>query len=61
MNCLNPKCREPMYARGLCKPCYNVARDLIAADETSWVELEHRRKVLPKKNSRFSYRHEFFR
>ena len=39
MKCLNPKCERPEKVRGLCWPCYQTARRLVARKETSWSKL----------------------
>ncbi len=34
--CLNPKCKLESYVRGLCRPCYSAARQLIKQGEVTW-------------------------
>lgn len=49
--CLRPGCEAPSRTRGLCKTCYQIARDLIRHDKTTWEELEKNKRILPSKLS----------
>jgi hypothetical protein len=40
------------YARGLCRSCYSVARDLVIIKQVvSWETLERKKKCLPKQTN----------
>lgn len=47
MKCLNPKCQSKGTRRGLCLTCYQVARALVIANQTTWEALEAKGKVKP--------------
>jgi len=47
-NCINPQCgRAKVYARGLCRTCYQQANFLIHSGESSWKEMEQLGLALP--------------
>jgi len=45
--CLNPRCKDGVYARGLCNSCYQVAIRIVSAGLTNWESLEKKGKSLP--------------
>ena len=45
--CLAAGCPRPIYARGICRQCYESARRQIAAGRRSWDDLERLGVVLP--------------
>jgi hypothetical protein len=47
-NCLNPRCKNPVKSRGLCRGCYQRARELVLSHQITWAELEENGKILKK-------------
>lgn len=47
-SCLFPNCKNPLYARGLCRSHYQIALSLIKRDKATWEQLEKTKKVLPR-------------
>ena len=47
--CLRPGCENPVKCRGLCVPCYNVARFCVSVGKTTWKRLEADGKTVPPK------------
>jgi hypothetical protein len=53
MQCLNPDCGIPAVGRGLCKPCYMLARKLVRRGDITWEELErHKRCLAPSEKGK---------
>ena len=46
MNCLFPKCRDTVLARGLCANHYNTASKLVRAGRVTWAKLVAKGKAL---------------
>lgn len=47
MECLRPTCGRPVYNRGLCSQCYQVATTLVRNGESTWDRLIAAGRVLP--------------
>lgn len=46
--CLNPHCvRSQLFARGLCRVCYQTARTYVVRGDITWDELERTGRALP--------------
>lgn len=46
--CRAPGCEEEAQSRGLCRCCYNAARNLILAGKATWEQLEKMRLSAPR-------------
>lgn len=49
VKCLVPDCDRETEIRGLCRPCYNRAYQLVMAGRTTWEALEERGKIETRK------------
>ena len=49
--CLNPSCKRPPSARGLCHTCYRIAVFTMEKYSLTWAQLIEAGKALPKKKA----------
>lgn len=57
--CRVPKCKRPVFCRGLCSPDYQVARRAVIAGETTWEAMEAAGKVDGRKANKNAARNWF--
>jgi len=49
--CLRPRCRKEVYARGLCDSDYQVAHRLVADGIVTWEQLEKSGRAAERKRN----------